>query len=91
MTRTIEMLVAALAIATSAFAQTSTSAQGATADRQVKYVKFEAHGNPAWGILENETTDPGDRPARRGNHDQADRPRIKVADVKFLAPAKRRR
>ena len=42
----VMMVVAALAFATTAFAQA----------KQVKYVKFEAHGTPAWGILENENT-----------------------------------
>jgi 2-keto-4-pentenoate hydratase/2-oxohepta-3-ene-1,7-dioic acid hydratase in catechol pathway len=53
----------------------------------VKYVKFEAHGRPAWGILENDTTiqelsgPPFDGTAKWTGR------RSKVADVKFLAPA----
>lgn len=59
----------------------------ALAQTQVKYVKFEAHGTPAWGILENDTTIqelsgppwlPGSKWTGR---------RTKVPDVKFLAPA----
>ena len=77
MKRTMIILIAALAIATGAFAQA----------KQVKYVKYEAHGNPAWGILENDTTiqelsgfpwNTTTKPTGR---------RIKVPDVKFLAPA----
>jgi len=59
----------------------------AWAQPQVKYVKFEAHGQPAWGILENDTTIqelsgppwlPGTKPTGR---------RTKVPDVRFLPPA----
>ena len=54
---------------------------------QIKYVKFEAHGKAAWGILENETTiqeltgPPFDGAAKPTGR------RTKVPDVKFLAPA----
>jgi len=44
MKRTMLILVAALTIASSAFAQ------------QVKYVKYQAGNRTAWGTLENETT-----------------------------------
>jgi 2-keto-4-pentenoate hydratase/2-oxohepta-3-ene-1,7-dioic acid hydratase in catechol pathway len=59
----------------------------AAAQTQVKYVKYEAHGTPAWGILENDTTiqelsgPPFDGKAKWTGR------RIKVPDVKFLAPA----
>jgi 2-keto-4-pentenoate hydratase/2-oxohepta-3-ene-1,7-dioic acid hydratase in catechol pathway len=70
------VIVALLATAGSAYAQA-----------QVKYVKFEAHGKPAWGILENENTiqelsgPPFDGTAKPTGR------RTKVPDVKFLAPA----
>ena len=52
---TMVIAIAALAIAANAFAQTPTSAQGATAGRQVKYVKYQVSGeSPRWGILEGE-------------------------------------
>lgn len=60
---------------------------GARQQPQIKYVKFEAHGKPAWGILENDTTiqelsgPPFDGTARPTGR------RTKVPDVKFLAPA----
>jgi 2-keto-4-pentenoate hydratase/2-oxohepta-3-ene-1,7-dioic acid hydratase in catechol pathway len=59
----------------------------AMAQSQVRYVKFEAHGIPAWGILENDTTiqelsgPPFDGTAKPTGR------RTKVPDVKFLAPA----
>ena len=69
------MLIAALAISTSAYAQT-----------QVKYVKYQAGNRAAWGILENDTTIreistapwEGTKPTGRT---------VKVSEVKFLAPA----
>ncbi|MGH9386633.1 MAG: fumarylacetoacetate hydrolase family protein [Vicinamibacterales bacterium] len=57
------------------------------AQTQVKYVKYQAHGNAYWGILENETTIqelsgvPFDGKAKPTGR------RIKVPDVKFLPPA----
>jgi 2-keto-4-pentenoate hydratase/2-oxohepta-3-ene-1,7-dioic acid hydratase in catechol pathway len=78
--------VAALAIGSSAFAQTPTSAQGATADRQVKYVKFQAGNNrPAWGILENETIRAITTPPWEGVKPGGGT--FKLAEVKLLAPA----
>jgi 2-keto-4-pentenoate hydratase/2-oxohepta-3-ene-1,7-dioic acid hydratase in catechol pathway len=71
------MLAAALAIATGAFAQAT----------QVKYVKFEAHGNPAWGILENDTTIQELSGAPWNTTTKPTGRRTKVPDVKFLAPA----
>ena len=71
------MVAAALAIATGAFAQA----------KQVKYVKFEAHGNPAWGILENETTIQELSGVPWNTTTKPTGRRIKVPDVKFLAPA----
>jgi 2-keto-4-pentenoate hydratase/2-oxohepta-3-ene-1,7-dioic acid hydratase in catechol pathway len=76
MMKSIVMTIAALTIAASAFAQA----------KQVRYVKFEAHGQPAWGILENDTTIreisaapwAGAKPTGRA---------VKVAEVTFLAPA----
>jgi len=77
MTKRLMMTVAALAIATGALAQA----------KQVKYVKYEAHGTPYWGLLENDTTIQelsgppwlaASKPTGR---------RYKVADAKFLAPA----
>ena len=75
MRRTIGILVAALAIASSAFAQT-----------QVKYVKYQAGNRTAWGILDNDTTIreisaapwTGAKPTGRT---------VKVAEVKLMAPA----
>ena len=63
----------------------------ARAQAPVKYVKFEAHGVPAWGILENDTTiqelsgPPFDGKAKWTGR------RTKVPDVKFLAPAEARK
>jgi 2-keto-4-pentenoate hydratase/2-oxohepta-3-ene-1,7-dioic acid hydratase in catechol pathway len=71
------ILIAALAIATGAFAQA----------KQVKYVKFEAHGNPAWGILENETTIQELSGAPWNTTTKPTGRRTKVPDVKLLAPA----
>ena len=88
MMRMIPVVAVALAVAAgSTYAQAPTSAPGAAADKQVKYVKFEAHGKPAWGILENDTTiqelsgPPFDGTAKLTGR------RTKVPDVKFLAPA----
>ena len=75
MMKSILMTIAALAISTSAYAQA-----------QVKYVKYQAGNRAAWGILENETTIreiaaapwEGAKPTGRT---------VKVAEVKFLAPA----
>lgn len=73
-----------MALATCAVLAAGTSAM---AQAPVKYVKFEAHGTPAWGILENDTTiqelsgPPFDGTAKWTGR------RIKVPDVKFLAPA----
>ena len=77
MKRTMVMLIAALAISASAFAQA----------KQVKYVKFEAHGQPAWGILENENTIQELSGAPWLSTTKPTGRRTKVPDVKFLAPA----
>jgi 2-keto-4-pentenoate hydratase/2-oxohepta-3-ene-1,7-dioic acid hydratase in catechol pathway len=77
MKRTMVILIAALAISTSAFAQA----------KQVKYVKFEAHGQPAWGILENENTIQELSGAPWLSTTKPTGRRTKVPDVKFLAPA----
>lgn len=75
MTRTIVILCAALAIASSAFAQT-----------QVKYVKYQAGNRTAWGTLENDTTireisaAPWDGAKPTGRT-------VKLAEVKLMAPA----
>ena len=70
------VMAAALAIATSAFAQT-----------QVKYVKYQAGTRTAWGIQDNDTTireisaapwEAGSKPTGRT---------VKVAEVKYVAPA----
>jgi 2-keto-4-pentenoate hydratase/2-oxohepta-3-ene-1,7-dioic acid hydratase in catechol pathway len=71
------MVVAALAFATTALAQA----------KQVKYVKFEAHGTPAWGILENENTIQELSGAPWLSTTKPTGRRTKVPDVKFLAPA----
>ncbi len=76
MTKTMVTFVAAMAIATSAYAQA-----------QVKYVKYEAHNVAAWGILENENTiQELSGPPFSGTAKVTGR-RIKVPDVKLLAPA----
>ena len=75
MKRTMVTLVAALAIAANAFAQT-----------QVKYVKYQAGNRTAWGTLENDTTIreisaapwEGAKPTGRT---------VKLAEVKLMAPA----
>jgi 2-keto-4-pentenoate hydratase/2-oxohepta-3-ene-1,7-dioic acid hydratase in catechol pathway len=80
------VMAAALAIATGAFAQTPTSAPGATAGGQVKYVKYQVGNRTAWGILDNDTTIreisaapwEGAKPTGRT---------VKVAEVKYVAPA----
>jgi 2-keto-4-pentenoate hydratase/2-oxohepta-3-ene-1,7-dioic acid hydratase in catechol pathway len=77
MQRMMATLIAVLAIATTAFAQA----------KQVKYVKFEAHGAPAWGILENETTIQELSGAPWLSTTKPTGRRTKVPDVKFLAPA----
>ena len=77
MMQTILMAIAALALSTSVFAQA----------KQVKYVKFEAHGTPAWGILENENTIQELSGAPWLSPTKPTGRRIKVPDVKFLAPA----
>ncbi len=77
MMKTMVVLAAALAIASSTFAQA----------KQVKYVKFEAHGNPAWGILENETTIQELSGVPWNTTTKPTGRRIKVPDVKLLAPA----
>ena len=77
MTKQLILTMAALAIASSAFAQA----------KQVKYVKFEAHGNPAWGILENENTIQELSGAPWLSTTKPTGRRTKVPDVKFLAPA----
>ena len=69
------MVIVALAIATSAFAQT-----------QVKYVKYQAGNRTAWGVLENDTTireisaAPWDGAKPTGRT-------VKLAEVKLMAPA----
>jgi 2-keto-4-pentenoate hydratase/2-oxohepta-3-ene-1,7-dioic acid hydratase in catechol pathway len=77
MLKPLMMAIAALAIATSAFAQA----------KPVKYVKFEAHGQPAWGILENENTIQELSGAPWLSTTKPTGRRTKVPDVKFLAPA----
>jgi 2-keto-4-pentenoate hydratase/2-oxohepta-3-ene-1,7-dioic acid hydratase in catechol pathway len=74
-------------IATAAAIATVGLSSVASAQGQVKYVKFEAHGTPAWGILENDTTiqelsGPPWHPASKWTGR-----RTKVPDVTFLAPA----
>jgi 2-keto-4-pentenoate hydratase/2-oxohepta-3-ene-1,7-dioic acid hydratase in catechol pathway len=70
------LVVALLGAASSAFAQA-----------QVKYVKYEAHGIAAWGILENDTTiQELTGPPFDGTATPTGR-RIQVPDVTFLAPA----
>jgi 2-keto-4-pentenoate hydratase/2-oxohepta-3-ene-1,7-dioic acid hydratase in catechol pathway len=71
------MMMAVFAFATTAFAQA----------KQVKYVKFEANGTPAWGILENENTIQGLSGAPWLSTTKPTGRRTKVPDVKFLAPA----
>ena len=71
------MMMAVLAFATTAFAQA----------KQVKYVKFEAHGTPAWGILENENTIQELSGAPWLSTTKTTGRRTKVPDVTFLAPA----
>jgi 2-keto-4-pentenoate hydratase/2-oxohepta-3-ene-1,7-dioic acid hydratase in catechol pathway len=85
MKRTLLLAAAVLAIATAAIAPTY--AQSATAGKQVKYVKFEAHGNAAWGILENENTIQELSGAPWLSTTKPTGRRTKVPDVKFLAPA----
>ena len=71
---------ATLAISSNAMAQAS-----------IKYVKFEAHGTTAWGILEDDTTiQELSGPPFAGTAKWTGR-RIKVPDVKFLAPAEARK
>ena len=77
MIKRIVMAAAALAFATTAFAQAN----------QVKYVKFEAHGMPAWGILENANTIQELSGAPWLSTTKPTGRRTKVPDVKFLAPA----
>jgi 2-keto-4-pentenoate hydratase/2-oxohepta-3-ene-1,7-dioic acid hydratase in catechol pathway len=78
MKRTVMMVAAlALAFATTAFAQA----------KQVKYVKYEAHGAPYWGILENDTTIQELSGAPWLAASKPTGRRYKVADAKFLAPA----
>ena len=66
-----------LAFATSVFAQ----------GKQVKYVKFEARGTAAWGILENENTIQEISGAPWLSTTKPTGRRTKVPDVQFLAPA----
>ena len=77
MLKPLMMTIAALAISTSAFAQA----------KPVKYVKFEAHGQAAWGILENENTIQELSGAPWLSTTKPTGRRTKVPDVKFLAPA----
>lgn len=77
MMKRVLMTAMALSMTASAFAQA----------RQVKYVKFEAHGNPAWGILENDTTIQELSGAPWHTTTKPTGRRTKVPDVKFLAPA----
>ena len=77
MLKPLMMAIAALAISTSAFAQA----------KPVKYVKFEAQGQPAWGILENENTIQELSGAPWLSTTKPTGRRTKVPDVKFLAPA----
>ena len=79
-TRFSMLLVAFATFAVSAIAMAQTQAQ-------VKYVRYEAHDTPAWGILENDTTiQELSGPPFTGTAKPTGR-RIKVPDVKFLAPA----
>ncbi len=70
-----------------AVAMTLAAAASAMAQAQVKYVKYEAHGTSAWGILENETTIQELSGPPFGGTAKPTGRRIKVPDVKFLAPA----
>jgi len=79
MKSTMVIAIAALALTANA----SALAQG----KPVKYVKFEAHGNPAWGILENDTTIQELSGAPWNTTTKPTGRRTKVPDVKFLAPA----
>ena len=54
---------------------------------QVKYVKYELQGAPSWGILENDTTIQQLSAAPFGGQARPTGRRVKVAEVKFLAPA----
>jgi len=66
---------------------TLTVGPAATQSTQVRYVKFEAQGTPAWGILENDTTiQELSGPPFTGTATPTGR-RTRVADVTFLAPA----
>jgi 2-keto-4-pentenoate hydratase/2-oxohepta-3-ene-1,7-dioic acid hydratase in catechol pathway len=66
---------------------TLTIGPAAAQSTHVKYVKFEAQGTPAWGILENESTIQAlSGPPFTGTAKPTGR-RVSVADVKFLAPA----
>ena len=76
MTRVL-MAAVALALATTAFAQA----------KPVKYVKYEAHDAPHWGILENETTIQELSGAPWLSTSKWTGRRFKVADAKWLAPA----
>lgn len=76
-------VMAALAIATmiatgSAFAQ--------AADKQVKYVKYQAGARAAWGILENDTIREISAPPFEGAAKPTGRT-VKLAEVKLMAPA----
>jgi 2-keto-4-pentenoate hydratase/2-oxohepta-3-ene-1,7-dioic acid hydratase in catechol pathway len=77
MERMLMVVVASLAFATAAFAQA----------KPVKYVKFEARGTAAWGILENESTIQELSGAPWLSTTKPTGRRTKVPDVKFLAPA----
>jgi 2-keto-4-pentenoate hydratase/2-oxohepta-3-ene-1,7-dioic acid hydratase in catechol pathway len=77
MMKQVFLTAIALAFATTALAQA----------KQVKYVKFEAHGTAAWGILENENTIQELSGAPWLSTTKPTGRRTKVPDVKFLAPA----
>lgn len=62
------------------------AASTAAAQTQVKYVKYEAAGTASWGILENDTTIQAISGAPWAGGKPTGR-RVKVAEVKFLAPA----
>src|SRR5262245_39450711 len=74
MTRAIVMAAAVLAMTTSAMAQT-----------QVRYVKYQAAGRTAWGILENESIREISAAPWEGG--KANGRTARLAEVKLMAPA----
>ena len=68
------LMMAALAVATTAFAQA-----------QVKYVKYQAGNRVAWGVLENDTI--REISAAPWDGGKANGRTAKLAEVKLMAPA----